>query len=853
MRSFVFFLVYILFLSPFLKGQNKLSPNLRQNSSGRWEVPNTLTLLVKNPSDFKTNYIAQIKQLSQNGSLDVIIVEFVNTDIINDLLQDDNILFIDLMRKPKEEALLDEPNFYFNRVRKWQAEYGDIELVTPAISIKEQRFKTDDIDLRNKFFSINTEGETFSDHATSMATIIAGRGNSSIDSKGILPEAKLSSSDYNNLLPDDEALLLENEVYIQNHSYGVGIENYYGIEALKYDQSIYSSKTLVHVFSAGNAGNQVAEHGEFEGLSYANLTGTFKQAKNIITVAAVDTSLTISLLASRGPAYDGRIKPELSAYGGKGTSDAAAIVSGIIAGLQSQYQTKHDKQPITSLVKSILIASADDIGNLGPDFATGYGSVNAKTAAQILERQWHDEVTLQSNSTSNLSIILPEDVHEIRVAICWTDPAASIDATTALINDIDGVLRLGDTSFKPWLLNTSPNLAALTALATKSEDHLNNVELITVDNPSAGTYNLEIKSPIMNGDQVVSVAWYYSLKNHFDWDYPNETDQIISGSLQKLFWETTYKNSTGELEIKLGQGAWQLIDGTVDLSKIKELKIPEETSRAQLRMIIEDSVYLSGEFFIGNNPDINVTYNCDSTFGLGWEMVSEAVSYNIYKMGESSMELLGTTTDNYFTISKSSEVFYSVAASYDSDREFRSNALNYQFQGALCYINFFSAQRVQDGVQLSLDLSTENEVSSIEIFKSYDNIKGEKAFDITPSGFSSYLVNDSSINSGLVQYVAVLSFANDQKIFSDTVSLFVDNPGKVILYPNPATDGYIYILSSGTGQRLQILDSRGTLVLEKDLEFREEEIILDDFRQGIYYYRLMENGKKVDEGKFFKN
>jgi hypothetical protein len=842
----------MLFLPPFVKGQNKLSPNLHKNSGGRWEVPSTLTLLVENPSEFKTTYEAQIKKLIQNGSLDVITVEFVNIDIIDKLLKDDNIQFIDLVRTPKEEALLDEPNFHYNRIRKWQHENGNIETVTPAISIKEQRFKTEDIDIRNKFFSMNTEGETFSDHATSMATIIAGRGNSSIDSKGILPEAKLSSSDYNNLLPDDDRLLTANEVYTQNHSYGVGIENYYGIEAMKYDQSTYESETIVHVFSVGNAGNQVADHGQYEGLAYANLTGTFKQAKNIITVASVDTSLTISALASRGPAYDGRLKPELSAYGGRGTSDAAAIVSGIVAAIQSQFFEKHNQQPTSSLLKSILIASADDIGNIGPDFATGYGSVNAKKAAQVQERQWHEEVTLQSNSTSNLSIILPEDVHEIRVAICWTDPAASIDATSALVNDIDGVLSLGATSFKPWVLNPAPNIAALSASATKSEDHLNNVELITVESPTAGIYNLEIKSPIMNEDQVVSVAWYYSLKNHFDWDYPIETDQIIAGSLQKLYWETTYEDVTGKLELKLGEGAWQLIDGTVELTKIKEIKIPEETSRAQLRMSIADSIYLSGEFFIGNYPDINVTHNCDSTFGLGWEMVPEAVSYNIYEMGKNSMERIGTTTNNYFPISKSSEVFYSVAANYDSDIAFRSNALNYQFQGALCYINFFSAQRVQDAVQLSLDLSTENEVSSIEIFKSYDNIKGEKAFDITPSGFASYLVSDSSINSGLVQYVAVLSFANGKKIFSDTISLLVDNPGKVILYPNPSTQGYIYILSSGTGQRLQILDSRGKLVLEKDLEFREEEIILKDFRQGIYYYRLMDDNKKVDEGKFIK-
>ncbi len=68
-------------------------------------------------------------------------------------------------------------------------------------------------------------------------------------------------------------------------------------------------------------------------------------SKNTLSVGAVDSQGKVSPLSSRGPAYDGRIKPELVAYGEGGTSEAAALVSGVSLLLQQAYREQQNHLP----------------------------------------------------------------------------------------------------------------------------------------------------------------------------------------------------------------------------------------------------------------------------------------------------------------------------------------------------------------------------------------------------------------------------------------------------------------------------------------------------------------------------
>src|ERR1041384_1183825 len=102
---------------------------------------------------------------------------------------------------------------------------------------------------------------------------------------------------------------------------------------------------MVHVFSSGNSGQLQQTTGTYQNMSFAKLTGNFKQAKNVLVVNAVDPTLLINALNSRGPAFDGRIKPELTAFGQNGTSESAAVASGVSALIQEKYFSASSQIP----------------------------------------------------------------------------------------------------------------------------------------------------------------------------------------------------------------------------------------------------------------------------------------------------------------------------------------------------------------------------------------------------------------------------------------------------------------------------------------------------------------------------
>ena len=127
--------------------------------------------------------------------------------------------------------------------------------------------------------------------------------------------------------------------------------------------SVWNNPALVHVFSSGNSGSTASVAGLYGGIAgFANLTGSFKMAKNIITVGATDSFNIVAALSSKGPAFDGRVKPEMVAFGEDGTSGAAALVSGTAALIQHAYKSTYKNLPTAALVKAILLNSADDIG-----------------------------------------------------------------------------------------------------------------------------------------------------------------------------------------------------------------------------------------------------------------------------------------------------------------------------------------------------------------------------------------------------------------------------------------------------------------------------------------------------------
>jgi hypothetical protein len=146
-----------------------------------------------------------------------------------------------------------------------------------------------DLDLHKRVLGSSIASTNVTNHATVISTIIGGAGNSFYDGRGIAYGCKFFSSSFEDLFADDAAILNANNVTVQNHSYGTIIQQFYGAEAVSYDEHAWQDKNFIHVFSAGNDGMSFAADGRYANIpGYANLTGNFKMAKNIITVGAID-------------------------------------------------------------------------------------------------------------------------------------------------------------------------------------------------------------------------------------------------------------------------------------------------------------------------------------------------------------------------------------------------------------------------------------------------------------------------------------------------------------------------------------------------------------------------------------
>ena len=197
-------------------GQSKISPNLSRRINERVDTNEEREFVVSLIEGVELDHLP-IRVLTKHSSSNSYIVQ-TSWKTIQGLLDSDKIKFVDINRQPVEESALDDPNFEFNRIRKVQSSYPQILGIGETISVKERQFDPHDIDLVNKKVETGIDADSESQHATDMATIIAGMGNTSEVNIGVVPGAMLASSDFDNLLPDEELIFINNEITLQNHS-----------------------------------------------------------------------------------------------------------------------------------------------------------------------------------------------------------------------------------------------------------------------------------------------------------------------------------------------------------------------------------------------------------------------------------------------------------------------------------------------------------------------------------------------------------------------------------------------------------------------------------------------------------
>lgn len=369
--------------------------------------------------------------------------------------------------------------------------------------------------------------------------------------------------------------------HVINNSWGSGPQGsaWVGVEAecRLYDDNAYASAQL-NVFSAGNDGPGTGTVGK-QGVS-----------KNVLTVGNVmDYDDAVAgepgeawTSSSRGPAGDGRWKPNVAAPGRQITSADAANTSGYVEKSGTSMAAPHVTGVAAALIDSdasfayfperiaahlMATAHAKDNITLSSPSAShmnnyGTGRVDATRAiwgSGGLDTHW--AFSLGSGGAMTADFTVPVGATRLVAVMHYVEIAASAGASQALVNDWD------------FYLDRPPiDPAGNTGEYFAQQNGLNNTEIRILNNPADGTWRWKVwpestsstayfgvalyvqtadSTPLLNPSLVTSKT-YVRPFNSVQVDYDVNT---TGGSMSGVFVETI---STASLT----KASTRLVDGT---------------------------------------------------------------------------------------------------------------------------------------------------------------------------------------------------------------------------------------------------------------------------------------------------
>lgn len=770
--------------------------------------------------------------------------------------------FIQPSSKPLEEANILSHDLSVNRINWLHHNRPTLSGSGIDLAFKEMHFDANDLDLWQRSIISGLEASEVSTHATAMASIAAGAGNSSPLSKGAAFRAGLVSSSFENTLPDPDDFFISRNLDIQNHSYGVDISNEYDAIAAAYDIQSNTNPQLLHVFSAGNSGLITPTSGQYADIgTVANLTGGLKMGKNILTVGALDINGNVGIGSSRGPAYDGRVKPELMAYGKGGTSEAAALVSGTTVLLKQAYEDIYFRPAESAMLKSVLIAGADPVSLGEISYISGFGKLNAKKSLDIIEQNqlFNGEVISNSNETHGL--LIPADTKRLRVALVWNDPAANAGDFMALRNDLN--LTLVEVASNqvtlPWVLDPTADFDKLSLSPVQKVDTLNNVELITIDFPIEGEYRLIVSVGALTGaSQNYHIAYFIELEDEFEWTFPTGSDVLEPGILNILRFENSYEVQ-GALSVKYGDGDWEPIGMVEDATQLG-YSVPDYAGLATLKADFGTASYISDQFVVSPEIDLQKDFLCGDELLFSWPVIENATQYQLSRIDESGyLEVVTITSDTSIFLNRNSETWnfdvLSIRPIIQGKLGRQAQVYNFENDGIGCYFNMFTASINNATVSIRLNLSTSYNVEGI----SFEKWNGTAFESISNQDFTeeeSFTFDDLNDHSGYFTYRANVQLKEPinglMSSATEPQELAVILPETIAVFPNPIRTGEDLNLLSAfdNAQWLSLLDAQGNRVKVVEVVSTTDSFSLKGIKSGFYIYQLIsETNQLLKSGK----
>lgn len=391
-----------------------------------------------------------------------------------------------------------------------------------------------------------------------------------------------------------------NGARIHSNSWGSDAAGAYTSDSVNTDEFVWTHRDITITFSAGNAGKDA----NGDGIVDAGSIGSPATGKNVISVGAsendragqwsCDTALAytscatqggqnslftygsawpadypanpikddpsagnaeqMAAFSSRGPAIDGRIKPDVVApgtwvlsgysanfqqqYDGSanpqngayqydgwgfplnayykymgGTSMSNPLVAGGAAVVRDFYQKSAGLSASAALVKATLVNSAVDLldenndgindnANPIPNRHEGWGRVDL-SAATDGTRQFADGPTaLSTNGSATYTYTVGTAGSPFKVTIAWSDYPSTTSAAKNLVNDLDLIVTAPDGT--RYLGNV---FAGGWSQSGATADRTNNLENVYVQSAISGTWTVEIRGfNVPNGPQPFALV-----------------------------------------------------------------------------------------------------------------------------------------------------------------------------------------------------------------------------------------------------------------------------------------------------------------------------------------------------------
>ena len=373
-------------------------------------------------------------------------------------------------------------------------------------------------------------------HGTACFGIIFGDGSGNAAGRGLVPDAQAKffyayeqlsgfGGAASRLTVTNESVNT-NQVVFQSNSFGTAQTTVYTTVSQAMDQIIFQTGLLI-CQSQSNTGNQNSRPEAWAKNVLA--VGAYTHANN--TSRADDTAGG----ASRGPAADGRVKPELShhfdnvlattstsdtAYTATfgGTSAATPITCGYMGLI---FQLWHEggfpgfgqgtsvfaSRPFATTARALAINSAFRYNWTGaaPINATinrnfqGWGSIDVANLLNLAPTLYveNEAKNLLSGQTATYTFDVAPATPALRATMVFSDPPGTVSATQHSINNLS--LRVTGPTGTIWWGNNGLSLSNWSTTGGVA-NAIDTVENVFIQNPAPGRYRLEVLASAVTQD-----------------------------------------------------------------------------------------------------------------------------------------------------------------------------------------------------------------------------------------------------------------------------------------------------------------------------------------------------------------